>query len=232
MMYEVLAKFYDALVKDDQATMDWVTFICKHIEKGSILELACGSGEITIALANLGYQICASDRSIEMLAEAKRKEGSDTITWRCMDMCCIEDHHCYDGILCLCDSFNYILQIDQVTHFFQSMYNHLHAGGKFIMDMHSMERLVEFQEEYNETGTIQNQPYQWTIYSEGDRIYQTFAFYDEQGNSKLEQHVQRVYDPMLIKEILTQVGFSVTVYTDFVHEGIVAGEKQFFVCRR
>ena len=54
MMYEKLAEFYDALVKDEEATKAWVDLIESYLPKGKIMELACGSGEITIALAKDG----------------------------------------------------------------------------------------------------------------------------------------------------------------------------------
>ena len=50
MMYQILARFYDALVQDEEATNAWVSFIQRHIQGKRVLELACGSGEITIAL--------------------------------------------------------------------------------------------------------------------------------------------------------------------------------------
>lgn len=232
MMYETLAHYYDMLVKDDEATQAWVSLITEHMRKGNILELACGSGEITIALAKLGYQVHATDLSADMIHEAQKKVGSEIVTWSCMDMCNIEDTHQYDGILCLCDSFNYILHKAQVHTFFQSIHEHLRVDGMFIMDMHAIDRLEEFREEYNEAGKLDHHDYQWTIYSEDDAIYQNFAFYDEVGNVTLEQHIQRVYDPNDIMQILKQTGFDVKVYTDFDKEGIVAGEKQFFICKK
>ena len=74
MMYEKLAEFYDALVKDEEATKAWVDLIESYLPKGKIMELACGSGEITIALAKDGYEVHASDLSADMITQAKAKE--------------------------------------------------------------------------------------------------------------------------------------------------------------
>lgn len=232
MMYQKLASFYDALVKDEEATRAWVALIEKWIPKGRILELACGSGEITIALAKDGYQVKASDLSEDMILEAKKKPGSERITWSVMDMCDFDDTDCYDGILCLCDSFNYILKEEQVLGMFENVYSHVREDGIFLMDMHSLDRLVEFEEEYNETGHIDKNEYQWTIQSEDNCIYQNFAFYDKDGRSTLEQHIQRVYNPIWIQEQLENIGFEVSIYTDFTQVGICEGEKQFYICRK
>ena len=100
------------------------------------------------------------------------------------------------------------------------------------MDMHSVDRLREFEEEYNEAGRVGAHEYQWTIESEDDCIYQTFAFYDEEGRPALEQHIQRVYDPTWIMEQLRACGYAVQVCTDFTQKGITEGEKQFYICRK
>ena len=232
MMYQALAKYYDALVQDDEATLAWVSLIKKHLPPCHIMELACGSGEITIALAKKGYQVCASDISADMVAAAQQKLGSELVSWSVMDMCHIDGDVCYDGILCLCDSFNYLLEDEQVDAMLAGVIAHLNEHGVFIMDMHTMDRLQEFEEEYNEAGRIMGHEYQWTIQADEDRIYQNFAFYDEAGRITLEQHVQRVYDPLWIKEKLEVLGFDVSILTDFTYEGIVEGEKQFFICRK
>lgn len=232
MMYQALAQYYDALVKDEEATQDWVELITQHMPKGRIMELACGSGEITIALAKLGYQVSASDLSAEMISEAKQKPDSELVNWSVMDMCSFTAQDCYDGILCLCDSFNYLLEDAQADAMLKEVAAHLHEHGVFIMDMHSLDRLEEFAEEYNEAGKIMGHEYQWTIAADEDRLYQNFAFYDEEGRITLEQHIQRVYDPIQIKEKLEILGFEVEILTDFSEAGIVPGEKQFYICRK
>ena len=110
---------YDALVKDDEATACWVELIKAHIRGTELLELACGSGEITIALAQEGYHVDASDLSAAMIEEAKKKDGSEQVSWSVMDMCDLHTDKSYDGILCLCDSFNYLLKDEQVRALFQ-----------------------------------------------------------------------------------------------------------------
>lgn len=233
MMYEALAQYYDALVKDDEATRAWVELIEHYIPQGSILELAAGSGEITIALANDGYDMHASDLSDDMIQVAKKKAGSEKVDWFPMDMCDFQVDGVYDGILCLCDSFNYILKDEQIEQLLDDVYAHLKDDGYFIMDMHSMDRLEEFAQEYNETGRIEHDvEVQWTILSEEDRIYQNFAFYHPDGTVTLEQHIQRVYDPIHIKELLQNKGFETAVFTDFTIPGIEQGEKQFYICRK
>lgn len=232
MMYHALANYYDALVKDEEATNAWVQLITSHIKKGEIMEVACGSGEITIALAKKGYQVFASDLSYDMIEMAKKKADSSLVSWKVMDMRVFDDTKQYQGILCLCDSFNYLLKDEEVLSFFQQAYDHLVDGGTFIVDMHTMDRLEEFEEEYHEAGKVLQKEYQWTIQTIDDCIYQNFMFYDEDGKGILEQHIQRVYPPHWILKVLTEIGFQVEVVTDFIYDGICEGEKQFYICKK
>lgn len=231
-MYEQLAVFYDDLVKDDQATKDWVSFVKRHFQGTDLLEVACGSGEITIALAKEGYKVTAGDISLEMLEHAKRKAGAELVSWQLLDMRDLSDVTQFSCICCFCDSLNYLISDEDVQMFFQQAYDHLKEHGVLLFDMHSLDRLREFEEEFCEAGTIRNVPYEWTIVSEDDYIYQSFAFYYSNQKPCLEQHMQRVYDPFWIKRILKDIGFTVNVFTDFTFRDFQEGEKYFYVCRK
>lgn len=230
-MYQILAKFYDSLVKDDEATLDWVHFIEKHAKFSSVLEYACGSGEITLALANLGYQVKASDLSFDMIEMAKQKEGADKIQFEVRNMIETTDD-VVDLVLCLCDSMNYVIDDNDFIKVLQNAYHNLKPNGTFIFDVHSLDRLEEFTNEFYEEGMIDNNGYEWSIETNGDKIFQNFVFFDENAHPSYEQHIQKVYDPEWIKNKCEEIGFEVEIYTDFKYPGITSGEKYFYVCRR
>ena len=232
MIYDTLAKHYDDLVKDDQATKCWVKWIEDKIEPCSLLELACGSGEITLALANDGFKVSALDLSERMIDQAKKKDVNNQIQFACQDMKDLSNYGTFDAITCLCDSFNYILSHEEVETFFQEVHNHLNENGIFFFDTHSLDRLDEFKEEFNETGDFGDCQYQWSIMSEDDYVYQDFAFYLDNGYVIQEHHIQRVYQPGWLKEILEKNFDILQITTDFDLEGIQEGEKYFYVCRR
>lgn len=232
MMYDTLANYYDELVKDDEATKAWVSWIEAFVKTGSLLDLACGSAEITIALAKDGFKVSGLDLSEQMIDHAKAKEGAASLDLRVGNMLDLSKLGQFDSISCLCDSFNYLLDKADVETFFKEVHDHLTVGGHFFMDMHSMDRLIEFEEPFNETGHFDDCDYQWEINSEDDYIYQEFAFYPENGNMILERHIQRVYDPAWIKELLSKYFDVISVRTDFELEGVQEGEKIFYVCQK
>lgn len=230
-MYQELAKFYDALVADEEATHNWVDFIESHASFYDILEFACGSGEITLALAKKGYHVKASDLSRDMINEAKKKENAEQVEFFVHDMIQpLPDQ--VDLVLCLCDSMNYVIEEDDLKQVLKNAYNNLKEKGTFIFDVHSLDRLVEFENEFYEEGIINGCGYEWSIETQHDHIFQNFVFFDKDAHATYEQHIQRVYDPIQIKTCCEELGFTVEIYTDFNHEGICEGEKYFYVCRR
>ena len=232
MIYNKLSDYYDALVKDDEATKCWVNWIEEKIQPCSLLELACGSGEITLALSKDGYQVSALDLSQGMVNRAKEKDVENKIEFACQDMRDLSNYSTFDAITCLCDSFNYILSKEEVSAFFKEVHTHLNENGYFFFDTHSLDRLDEFEEEFNETGSFEDCDYQWSIMSEDEWVYQDFAFYLPDGQVVLEHHIQKVYTPEWLEDELSKYFEIVQVTTDFDLEGIQPGEKYFYVCRR
>lgn len=233
MIYDTLASYYDALVKDEEASLAWVDWIASKLSPCDVLELACGSGEITEILSKKGYQVTALDLSKEMVEQAKSKNKEHTIQFYCQDMKDLSNLGTFSGILCLCDSFNYILEDQEVDAFFKEVSNHLKDNGLFFFDTHSLDRLDEFEEEYNETGSFDDDcDYQWSISSEEDLIYQDFAFYLEDGKIIQEHHIQRVYTPEFLEEKLSKYFTILQVNTDFDLKGIQEGEKYFYICEK
>ncbi len=229
-MYKRLAKYYDALLKDDEAVSWWTDFTNRHQKGSSILELASGTGEISLKLAE-NYDLYATDLSQEMLEEIKIKDLDNKIkSIEKLDMLELSELNKYDNVICYCDSINYLDSYDKLEKVISNVYKSLKAGGVFLFDMHTPDRLVEFEEAYIEVGTLHGTDYQWTISKEDDFIYHHFVFYEDEMIQ--ENHIQMVFDYNKVLKILNDTGFSVEVFTDFDTEGISEGEKYFIVANK
>ncbi|WP_243833706.1 class I SAM-dependent DNA methyltransferase [Breznakia blatticola] len=230
-MYNQLAKHYDSLVKDDDATQAYVDFTKKYAKGKNMLELACGSGEISLALAKTGYQLVATDLSNQMLDEARKKDVEGLVDYAYMNMYDMSQAGIYDTVICYCDSMNYIDE-QHIASVLKQVYDHLEDDGIFLFDMHALDRLDEFKEEFYEAGKVDDTDFIWSIISDENRLLHNFVFYEKDGSTQYEHHEQWVFNPNQITSILTELGFQVEIYTDFVQPGIQEGEKYFYVCRK
>ena len=229
--YKILAKYYDELIIDPEGVLQWADFTERFLNKeGSVLELASGSGAISEELLKRGYTLTLSDLSEEMLLRAKEKFGnSQKIVVADMRDFSVEEP--YDGILCYNDSLNYLTEEDEVRSCFHSVNKALKDDGIFLFDVHTPERLTEFEEEYIEEGEVLDAEYQWSILAEEDYITHHLTFWVN-GETFMEEHVQRVYPKELLKQWLKEAGFETEIFTDFTKNEWAKGEKYYFVCRK
>ena len=77
MCYERFAYLYDELMQDVPYDK-WVSIIEEYTQKYSIegkklLDLACGTGEISVRLAGEGFEVTGADLSSDMLSVARAK---------------------------------------------------------------------------------------------------------------------------------------------------------------
>lgn len=231
--YETLGHYYDALVKDEEASRRWVDWIESYQPGKRFLELACGSGEITEMLADR-HEVSALDLSAAMLEAAAAKDPDHKVTYLKQDMRDLSNLGQFDAIGCFCDSFNYLVEDREVQDFFGQIADHLPAGGLFLFDSHGLSRLQEFAQDYEEAGEFEDgTQVQWMISAVDDLVYQDFAFYLPDGRTIEEHHMQRVYDPNKLQSWLDQAGFEVlNLSGDFGDESLEDCEKYFFACRK
>ena len=232
MIYHDLAEYYDDLVKDEEATLRWADLTEEVLNHPgcSILELACGSAEISCELARRGYSLMATDLSEDMLNKAKEKNGAETLRFQPLDMTSFDLSETFDAVLCYCDSINYLPDLKAVESMFHSVRKHLNDQGVLIFDMHTPDRLEEFSEEFIEEGLIDDVPYQWTIMTHDEQIHHHFAFWKD-GLMLQEFHVQRVFDLDDVLALLHKEGFKTEVLVDFDQNQSAPGEKYFVIAK-
>lgn len=138
--YSILAKYYDTLMGDFD--YDGYFEFIKDRLNGEGVDLACGSGEMTIRLAKDGNKMIGVDMSAEMLnvATQKAKKSALDVKWVNLDMTQVELNHQVDFITCVCDGVNYI-PTNELEKFFDRVYGLIKLGGKFIFDVSSCYKL-------------------------------------------------------------------------------------------
>lgn len=136
------AELYDVLyaAKDYNAEVEFIhECLVKYGNPlpGKILEIACGTGNHSFFLENLGYKIHALDSSSDMIMQARKKAESRSsgIQFSISDM---RDpsvfNEKYNSVLCLFDSIGYVQTNDSIKQVFSNVSNSLLPNGLFIME--------------------------------------------------------------------------------------------------
>ena len=145
-MYNDFAEVYDRLQDADyEGFVDYYERIFKKFGKTPelVLDLACGTGNITIPMAKRGYDMIGLDLSCEMLNVAREKaaaEGLDTLFLN-QDMTEMELYGTVDAIVCALDGLNYITDPSDLKKVFALVKNYLNPGGIMIFDINTEHKL-------------------------------------------------------------------------------------------
>ncbi len=243
--YSGFAEVYDFLMKDIDYD-GWINYIEKAFQMESvkpktILELACGTGNITNRLAKKGYDMIGVDISNEMLMFAKDKAynlGLD-VKYLNQDMRELDFRKEVDSIVCLCDGFNYILEESELLDIFKKVRSILSDNGLFIFDISSYYKLAEilgnnvYGENFNDVSYI------WHNYfDEESNICELdltiFKREKELFSRHQECHFQRAYRREEICGLLRKAGFkSIVAYKSFTFEQFDKNDERIcFICKK
>ncbi|MBI6546092.1 MAG: class I SAM-dependent methyltransferase [Cyanobacteria bacterium NC_groundwater_1444_Ag_S-0.65um_54_12] len=102
----------------------------------SVLDLACGTGATTVALALRGVQVAGLDRSQEMLqvAELRAKRWGVSPDWISGDYRKISLVRQFTNAICFYDALNYCQSINELEGVFRQVANCIKPGGQFLFD--------------------------------------------------------------------------------------------------
>ncbi|WP_074011039.1 class I SAM-dependent DNA methyltransferase [Numidum massiliense] len=181
--YRQLAYVYDLLMRDAPYG-EWLAWAeqmwrLAGSHPRQVVDLACGTGTLTRALAQTGRQAIGVDLSTDMLAVADQKaadrggtQGADrvagagsvrsargttgardgAVTWLQQDMRELQLPAAVDSVVCFCDSLNYLLTEGDWRETFRAVYDALQPNGVFLLDIHS---------EYKVRTVFGNEVYAW-----------------------------------------------------------------------
>lgn len=204
-MYEKLSNVYQKLVGTIQGSQYFYHLAKKYLD-GKLLDCACGTGELVALFHENQYEIQGFDLSLDMLSKCRYPN-----LVKQANMTNFSYNTNFDGIMCFCDSINYLLSVADITKFFENVYQHLNHNGVFIFDMHRYETLLQFEEEYYQSGIIDDISYEWQIESQNELLLHTFII-----DNVTEQHIQRIYPLPTITKLLNNIGFTVEILDDTI----------------
>ena len=141
--YTSFARVYDMFMDNVpyEEWCDYITGLLKEygISNGLVLDLGCGTGSMTELLAARGFDMIGVDCSEDMLEIAleKRMASGRDILYLQQDMRDLELYGTVRAVVCLCDSINYLLDVQDLETVFRLVNNSLDPGGIFIFDLNT-----------------------------------------------------------------------------------------------
>ena len=120
-------------VEYGQYTADFPLFIDIK-SRGSALDLACGTGRLTIALANSGLKCIGLDASVPMLERARLKSKELDIQYYEGDIRDFHFEESFDIITLTGNSFQTLLTLEDQKKLFSCVRSHLKTDGLFIFN--------------------------------------------------------------------------------------------------
>lgn len=215
--YQSFAEVYDLFMDnvDYDAWSGRLEEILKQngIADGLVLDLGCGTGEVTERLAKAGYDMTGVDGSAEMLQQAleKKERSGYNILYLCQDMRSFELYGTMRAIVSTCDCVNYMTEPEDLLEVFRLVNNYLDPKGLFVFDFNTKKKYKDIGDaciaENREEGS-----FIWeNFYDEESCLneYQLTLFLPEENGlyrKEEEYHAQRGYDLSEIKAFLKKAG--------------------------
>jgi SAM-dependent methyltransferase len=246
MTYQNFAYIYDDLMKDVPYDA-WINFFQRNIQgnrnKGKVLDVACGTGTLSIPLAKMGFNVTGLDLSSEMLSVADEKARREQVSLTLLEqnMTELSGLGVFDYIICFCDSINYLTSEEDVILTLKGIYDSLKPNGIFMFDIHSTQKIEAVFKGQTYVSNEEDVSYIWNCF-EGvdsysveheltffvkDQTYGTYNRFDE-------THFQRTFPINTYKSWLEEIGFShITISSDFKDDlNQEYSERIFFSCQK
>lgn len=208
-----------------------------------ILDLGCGTGTVSVLLAERGHNVVGVDLSEEMLAVAQEKAArlNLSIQWIHQSMAELELPFSVDYAVCLCDSLNYITDSADIIDTFHRVYRHLRPEGLFLFDVHTLFKFEQSFSDRTYTWNEKDLAYIWEsefdntngiathelTFFVSESLWEEVSYGGRRGESMYgghmstesvfrrieETHVQSAYRLDLLEQWLVEAGFEICSIT-------------------
>jgi len=189
------------------------------IRRGAVLDLCCGPGRHSVALAKRGFQVTGVDRTRFLLNKARRhaKSARAKVEFVHSDMRDFVRPGAFRLVLNLFTSFGYFNKKDDDRQVLRNMFLSLRAGGVCVIDVFGKERIAKgfasATSTRNPDGSLPIQLHE--IFDDWTRIRNEWIILKGNRARRYKFH-HTLYTGQELKDRLLQAGFAeVKLYGGF-----------------
>ena len=244
--YDRFAAVYDQLTGNVGYAQraDYLFMLLKNAgcSDGTLLDLACGTGSLSVLFCEKGYDVIGVDGSFEMLSVAREKCApyGEKILLLCQDMTELDLFGTIDCAICSLDSINHLTDAQDVQETFRLVSLFMNQGGVFVFDVNTPYKhecvLADNTFVYEEDGVFC--VWQNTFYEEDCSVEIFLDIFTEQEDGSYlrrdESFCERAYEDTQLTKMLENVGFSVEArYAEMTTDAPVQDtQRVYYVCRK
>ena len=217
--YEEIADYYDYIFPLNTAQIDFVnSCIEEPLRNRTILDIGCGTGDLAIALSDMGFDITSIDSDAEMLKRAERKMKKPVVFAR-LDMREIKSYFTatvFDAVLCFGNTLVHLNSLSEVEDFCRQVKAVLKDSGRFLLQILNYDHILD----HNITNLplIENNIITFERYYEHNNLIAFRTVLTVKKSGKIIENVIHLY-PLRKHELdmaLKNAGFTnVSYYGDF-----------------
>jgi SAM-dependent methyltransferase len=251
-MDKIFYEYYDLIFKDKEYSreIDQVCALYKKYGKRALrsaLEIGCGTGGHSVALAKKGVRTMALDidKHILKIAASKSRGLSDLpLTFKYANIATFHSEAKYDLAVSLFNVINYLPDVADMAAFFCGVHRNLRPQGLYIFDCwNGVAAIIDPPRPKTTKVTVADGTEVLTkITPENNKFAQkTILHYDIQiGTGEFKDHIkytinQFLWTPKELKELLELCGYKVLKVTTWQDDNAPATEKDWkilFICQK
>jgi len=219
-----VAPYYDHLMRavPYRRWVDYVeALLRKHqVQPRTVLDLACGTGQVGMEMLRRGYQVVGVDLSEPMVQQCCEQNPPLPAAVMDAQQLGLAPNH-LDLVVSLYDSLNYILEPEGLQSCFAGVNRGLRTGGLFIFDLNTERALRLGLFSQNNLATDDPLQYVWKSSWDGQKkLCRIDMWFQWRGDGEpvefTETHYERAYDQSQVRQMLQQAGFhSTEVYNAY-----------------
>jgi len=154
--YKSIAEHYDQIFPFNKAQLNFVLQSLKNPKGLSVLDIGCGTGNLSFELSKHFKKVIAIDLDEAMLEKARQK-STDRIQFLSKDMLIIEKEfgqNTFDAVICFGNTLVHLDGPESILDFFIQSRKILKNNGKLLLQTINYDRIIE--QEIKGLPTIEN----------------------------------------------------------------------------